>query len=252
MCTLSVIRRPGGVRVMFNRDEQRSRPRSLPLTEWSLSACSAIAPVDPAPDGSRGTWIGVSDAGLAACLLNVSTGQPPPPARRSRGQIVPALLSARSADDAPNILAALDLSAFVPFRAALIDTHAARVFAWNGRDLHHHLHPLAAAPLMLTSSGLGDHLVQSPRTDLFSQLVVNADDPALGQHLFHTHRWPDRDWLSVLMSRPDARSVSRTVIDVLDGSSHIRHALLDDRGEEIEPESRDLITRSPSPSGAGV
>jgi hypothetical protein len=68
---------------------------------------------------------------------------------------------------------------------------------------------------LFTSSGLGDALVEGPRRRLFERLVLGAEDSWLdGQSRFHRHRWPGQPELSVWMERPDARTVSRSVIDV--------------------------------------
>jgi hypothetical protein len=73
-------------------------------------------------------------------------------------------------------------------------------------------------PVLFTSSSLGDKEVEEPRRRLFAHMVLGAKDSWLhGQRLFHRHRWPDRPELSVQMARGDARTVSRSVVDVRSG-----------------------------------
>jgi hypothetical protein len=55
------------------------------------------------------------------------------------------------------------------------------------------------------------------RVPLFEAFVVHADDPLQGQREFHAHRWPRCGAFSVLMCRSDARTVSRSTIDVRAG-----------------------------------
>ena len=55
------------------------------------------------------------------------------------------------------------------------------------------------------------------RLPLFEALVVHADDPLEGQRAFHAHQWPRCSTFSVLMCRSDARTVSRSTIDVRAG-----------------------------------
>jgi hypothetical protein len=67
---------------------------------------------------------------------------------------------------------------------------------------------------MLTSCGLGDHLVQTPRRELFEAFVRSGAMTAQVQDAFQQHRWSDRPHVSVRMNRGDARTVSYTVIEL--------------------------------------
>ena len=79
-------------------------------------------------------------------------------------------------------------------------------------------------PRLFTSSSLGDALVDVPRGGLFEQLVIEDRGSWLrGQFRFHRHRWPHLPELSVEMSRADAATVSRTVIDVSADEIHLSY-----------------------------
>ena len=68
---------------------------------------------------------------------------------------------------------------------------------------------------MFASSGLGDHLVEGVRRELFDELFAAAPEAwASAQDAFHRHRWPGREYLSVNMSRAEARTVSHSTIDL--------------------------------------
>jgi hypothetical protein len=176
-------------------------------------------PIDP--EGG-GTWIGVNDAGVAMTLLNAGDRRASHPARprRSRGLVIPSLLANVSASGARRALEELDTTAYWPFRLVVIDRMRAFEARWDqerlviGEDL-----PLRR-PLFFTSSSLGDALVDGPRRALFDEQLagVTADDDcemAIGrQDAFHRHRWAGRPHLSVSMSRPDARTVSFTTIEL--------------------------------------
>src|SRR5262249_12632394 len=69
----------------------------------------------------------------------------------------------------------------------------------------------AGEPFLFTSSGLGDHLVEEPRRQLFAEAMGHSANPD-AQDLFHRHEWPDRSHLSVCMRRSDARTVSHTLV----------------------------------------
>jgi hypothetical protein len=68
------------------------------------------------------------------------------------------------------------------------------------------------------------------REPLFEAMVVHADDRLAGQHAFHAHRWPRCGAFSVVMCRADARTVSRSTIDVRGGSSSFAY-------EPLEPDA---------------
>ncbi|HET7220904.1 MAG TPA: NRDE family protein, partial [Vicinamibacterales bacterium] len=171
----------------------------------------ALMPIDPA---SGGTWVAVNDAGLAVALLNVNrqyvSASPPP---RSRGEIVPMLAAMTSLDAMVDAARALDRGQYQPFRLVCagwrrvveIDPHLGVIDELPTRD-----------PLMFTSSGLGDDLVEEPRRQLFAELVgsASANSQASAQDRFHAHRWESMPHVSVFMSRDDASTVSRTVVEI--------------------------------------
>jgi hypothetical protein len=231
MCTVSFIPLPPidepsatrGLRLVCNRDEQRSRPDATPPRWRDLPSTRAIWPTDAE---AGGTWIAANQEGLALCLLNLNPPSPPalPPATQlvSRGKIIPRLITRETPDDALAALHALDLDRFAPFRLLAArpalpapgrpaPSHILEV-SWDRTDLRvtrHH-----AAPLCLASSGLGDALVQS-RLSLFDGMVLAAGATPQSQDLFHHHTWPDRPELSVMMSRAEARTVSVTTLEIL-------------------------------------
>lgn len=66
MCTLTLIpistNGATNARLMFNRDEMRSRPLALPPRRLRAGTHEAVMPLDPQ---SGGTWIGANSAALA-------------------------------------------------------------------------------------------------------------------------------------------------------------------------------------------
>ena len=66
MCTLTIIP-SSGIRLVCNRDESRLRSTALPPRVRIVGSRQAVMPVDPVSDG---TWIGASDAGVVAVLMN--------------------------------------------------------------------------------------------------------------------------------------------------------------------------------------
>jgi hypothetical protein len=213
MCTVSVIKLSGLLRLVSNRDERRTRPTALPPAVTHAGGLRIIAPTDPA---SQGTWIACSETGLAIALLNVNPPEPDgrvPP--RSRGTIIPALIRSRSLDEVAARAGAVEHGDYAPYR--LVAIHA-------GEDDVLETVPMSGvirrwpldAPRMFTSSGLGDHHVESQRRQLFEETVLPGEpaDWRERQDRFHAHRWRDRLSVSVHMARTDAWTVSRTAVEI--------------------------------------
>lgn len=222
MCTVTIVPYHDGFRLMCNRDERRDRRAATPPTAHRAQHGTAIYPVDPV---GRGTWIGLNDAGLAAAILNrtidsdVPAGRPP---LRSRGLIIPHLLGRRSLTDALDVAEALDPSQFDLFRLVLVQRMAVVVLTSDGLALS--LETMSASPpIMLTSSSLGDAVVETPRRRLFEQLVLKSGAWAAGQTRFHAHQWRSRPDISVTMERQAARTVSRTSIVVTSHAGELRY-----------------------------
>jgi uncharacterized protein with NRDE domain len=221
MCTVTIVPYDDGFRLVCNRDERRDRPAAAPPTVHRLQYSAAIYPVDPI---GGGTWVGVNDAGLAAALLNRTIDAAVPPGRRpprSRGLIIPKLLDCRSLTDALDIAAELDPAPFDLFRLALVQRMAAVVLTSDGLALSAEMMSLSR-PLMLTSSSLGDTVVEAPRRRLFERLVLQSEGAWLSaQTRFHAHQWRSRADISVRMEREAARTVSRTSITVTSRASEL-------------------------------
>ena len=215
MCTVSVITLPGLLRLVANRDERRTRPTALPPSLTRAGNLRALAPTDPV---SQGTWIACNEIGLALALLNVNpadaAGRVPP---RSRGGIIPGLIHSRSLDEVAALAAAIDREDTSPFRLVAVQAGTGEILV---------VPPTAgdvgrlslSEPQMFTSSGLGDAQVEGPRRQLFEHMVIPSGPGKLRarQDGFHAHRWRDRLEVSVHMSRAEAWTVSRTVVEIDD------------------------------------
>jgi hypothetical protein len=195
-------------------------------------------PIDPV---GGGTWVAANDAGLVLALLNYNPDrrdavaatsmaaesrcdrQDPQPGSRatnsrhlaSRGTIIPSLLHCESASQSISRTRTLDVTAYPCFRLVILDSSRCIQMLSDGRALHM-TEEDAAHPLLFTSSGLGDQLVEGPRRELFRHMLpgLAGHDLPAAQDAFHRHHWPTRTHLSVWMSRPDARTVSRTTVEV--------------------------------------
>ncbi len=230
MCTLTAIQPEsrGGddsplFRVVVNRDEQRARAESLPPCITRAGLLDAIYPIDPV---SRGTWIGVNTAGLVVGVLNSNPVEKPSNrlGLRSRGEIVPALLACDSVSGAMTAASQLPAHEFPPFRVVAVERDHIGVIVGDGARTMVQTLRRFDTPFFATSSGLGDHIVEQPRRELFdATLLRGVSDISDRQDAFHRHRWHDRLHVSVEMSRSDARTVSRTVVEVFRDSVRLTY-----------------------------
>jgi hypothetical protein len=216
MCTVSVVTHASGARLVCNRDERRTRPQAVAPGEHRLDRVRALFPVDPR---GRGTWVGVNDHGLVAALLNRTSTDGPDALCdgpvTTRGVIVPQLLAATTIDEAVAHAVDLPRRSFAPFRLVLLQDADLWVVTGGGGSRPRVEARLSATPAVFASSSLGDALVEGPRRQLFEELLArNPARPLIAQAAFHAHRWRQRPELSVVMTRDDACTVSRTKIDV--------------------------------------
>ena len=216
MCTVSVVPRAGGFRLVCNRDESLSRPAALPPIRRSSGRVPVWYPRDPQ---GGGTWVAANGHGLAVALLNrqqptVADGAPVASERRSRGRIVLMLADASAITAVRAALTGIDPRSYAAFRLIAVRNGEVVIATSDGRQLELD-DAVLTAPLLLTSSSLGDDEAERRRRPLFDELVLQARDPLAGQQVFHDHRWPHCPEFSVRMQRSDARTVSRSVIDVI-------------------------------------
>ena len=245
MCTVSIIplrfaaqlgQEPiHGFRLVTNRDENRLRAAAAPPRWLDVGEGGRLGPESPVgrllcptDAAAGGTWVGVTDRGLALCLLNGNPRPYPvlPPAERlmSRGAIVPMLSGEPDAAAVAAAVGRLDLERFAPFALLAVDLPEGGVtprpprvmrVQWDRRELSLMEYP--GVPVCAVSSGLGDERVM-PRLGLFERLIgpgEGAGARAEAQDRFHRHVWRDRPEISVLMSRSDARTVSITTVEVV-------------------------------------
>ena len=200
------------LRVACNRDELIARAPALPPVTRQIGDRLAVMPVDP---DSGGTWIGANDAGIICVLLNVYAGSRTMIGLRSRGTVIPPLMGCDCVDAVLERVLDLAAGEYSPFRLLALD-QGTLLECWNQNQAIHHRRESLRAPVMRTSSGLGDDLVTGPRTALFERLLSTASDPIAADDLFHLHQWRGREELSVRMRRRNARTVSYTVVEIRD------------------------------------
>ena len=217
MCTISVLRPLTAAvgpdpsprfRLVANRDELRSRAAGHPPRATEIDGLQVVMPIDPV---GGGTWVAASESGLVYALLNAADdeiGRLDPP---SRGAIIPSLAGSPSLADVGDRLRAGDWRMFQPWRLVATDGAHLLLARSAGGRLRLDTQPLPRA-FMTTSSSFEETRASEARARLFHRIVASPHVAA--QDAFHAHQWPAAPELSVRMSRPDARTVSRSVVDI--------------------------------------
>lgn len=152
MCTLAVyVRQLAGLPLVVaaNRDEFLARPATAPL----------LLATAPRVVGGRdllagGTWLGVSERGLAAGLLNRRAAEPPVDGKRSRGLLLLETLAAATAEEAARTLATIDPDTYNAFTLMVGD--AAGAFVVQNRRDGMHLTALDPGVHVLSNLDVGD------------------------------------------------------------------------------------------------
>ena len=221
MCTVTIVPRTDGFRLICNRDERRTRPQAAPPQVRRLWPRTAVFPLDPV---GGGTWIGANDAGIVLALLNA---QSPPSGVtvtrtpvHSRGLLIPPLLRwpdlARVADAVVDV----DPTNYQPFRLVAVQRDRGFEFASTGQPAVATAFHLGR-PILFTSSSLGDVQAARVRAPLFESMVVGAPDSWLaGQTRFHDFQFKGNSAFGIRMNRSEARTVSRSIVDI--DSTHVR------------------------------
>jgi hypothetical protein len=220
-CVCTVVLVPlggGGFLLGHNRDERRSRARATPPRADLASGLRFVAPGDP--DGG-GTWIGVNDAGVVACLLNAAEvpGRAVPVDPPSRGLLVREAMECRSFDLACERFSGREADwrrrrAFhlvIAARGKPGASLAIARLAWDGAAARW---DRLEGPAFLTSSTFDGTGVDRARREAWVRFLDRARDPARELPAWLASHDPARGPYSVCMHREEARTVSRTLVTV--------------------------------------
>lgn len=212
MCTVTWIQSGDRYSLFCNRDELRARQPSRPPAVHPGGATRFLAPKD---GDAGGTWIAVNELGLSLCLLNdySATARLAERDFTSRGHLVTELIQAGDLDQLAAAWSAIDPSRYRPFKLlALAPAADAHLLGWNG-EVPSHTTSLVTAPLC--SSSFDEAGATRARSDLYPELATRDPTDLRRSHLrFHQSHRPQRGPYSVCMHRPDAVTVSFTVVEV--------------------------------------
>lgn len=202
MCSVVILYRPNHPWPLIlgaNRDEMANRPSAPPARHWP-DRTNVVAGLDRLAGGS---WLGLNDEGVVACIMNRMNTLGPAPGRRSRGELVLEALDHADATAAAEALSALDPAAYRAFNMAIADNRDA---FWL-RSLGHpqgwvDVQPLPPGLSMITAHDLNDTgRSQRIRTYLPRFASTTAPDPEAVD-------W--RSWESLLSSSEVAAGAPAT------------------------------------------
>lgn len=217
MCTVTWRKLPDGLELYFNRDERRTRQPAAPPTVGRAGEARYIAPSDGEFGGS---WIAVNDRGVLLCLLNGYAARDldaadDPAAYISRGCLPLQFMDCRSTQEALERLDGLDPEPFRSFALAVLDDSGPRGAAfWDLKRYHVDRGP-DALPLPWVSSSFRAAEVGRSRRERFVELQrTHPGSPPEIHRAYHASHFPDRGPYSACMHRPDARTVSFSVVTI--------------------------------------
>ncbi len=203
MCTVSWVNQPDGYTLYFNRDESRQRPEATPPEVQTKAHISFICPRDPQ---AGGTWLLVNQYGLSICLLNYYEAQLDyaPTQPQSRGNLPLLLKSSKSLEELTATLKKHNLTPYPPFHLLAVTPNAtAKMFTWSGQEIT--ARTITPDDLPITTSSFETDKVLAHRIQLYK---------TLSQENYHTHHDPENPAYSPNMARPDALTVSISIVEV--------------------------------------
>ena len=206
----------------MNRDERRTRAPAAPPRRRELSGVSALLPADGEAGGS---WISVNSHGHSLALLNRWDDAPSDTGEEfvSRGLLLVELTVEPDADGVERALLGRPLTRYRPFTlASVTPDRTPRLFEWNGRELSN-AEP-AGPGLLRTSSGFDQEAAERVRGQFFREAALRPGGltPETLVELHRSHL-PSRGPLSICMHRPEAVTVSFSLITASDGAARFHY-----------------------------
>ena len=224
MCTVTISRGNGALVATMNRDEALTRaPELRPEIAEGVNGGLWMGPRD---SERGGTWMGVNDQGLVACLLNAyQPGEsllPDTTGRfRTRGEIIPALLSAGDTSGALRWLQdELDVRAYPSFTLLVAGLDSAVSMEWLGEH-GPAITKLTDEWVLRSSSGWDSLDVRRWREQQFAQWRESGEPHFGTLPSFHVLQEPGHEDRSPLMKRLWAATRSITQARVLRGAGRV-------------------------------
>lgn len=187
------------------------RLEAMPPARFEVSGISYLSPVD---SEGGGTWIWINTEGVIGCLLNnyaVKKAGPVDPV--SRGLLLKSLAGHQHTESLIHAVSTADLRMFKGFLIFTMDRQGHRLVTWDCDTLR--IREKSEINRPITSSGYLPEEIVAHRRSLyrsrFATVALPSSDELFCYHTLHDPALPAH---SVLMCRPEARTVSLSRIFV--------------------------------------
>jgi hypothetical protein len=199
MCTTVLLRRPDHdwpIVVAALRDEMMDRPWLPPRRHWPDRG-EVTAGLDKLAGGS---WMGLNDSGVMACILNRTGHLGPAAGKRSRGELVLDALDFADAVDGATALSQLDPDSYRPFNMIVADNRDAYWLRHAGPEGPGGIEivEIPEGVSMITAMELNDQ--RAPRIATYQPRFSAATPPAPGAGR-GVHDW--EEWVALISETND-------------------------------------------------
>lgn len=217
-----------GLHVHFNRDERKDREAVAPPHLWNGDPHPFIAPVD---FHGGGTWLAVSADGTVRAVLSEDDRKPKPAADEINSELVLYRLASGIWELTSLLENPRPLNGIAPFHLMIITVKGATRYIWDG-DLWQRKSEEFPAGCFTTSSCSSEEIAAFRRA-AFARIFAKGRplDPS-GLERYHDGlETVSNPSASVVMDRPNTRTVSQTRIHIHSGRVAVSYRPRDPVGE---------------------
>jgi Transport and Golgi organisation 2 len=221
MCTVTLRCGGGSLLLTMNRDERFERAPEEPPKRIAGDPGRPvwIAPFDGA---TGGTWIGVNERGVAACVVNGYAPEDAPLAGRpgvpSRGSIIPRILEEQDGFGPARVIGAVDFSAYPSFSLLVASCEGGEILTWrHGGAIQRS--PFGTGWTLLTSSSWNAPEVSAWRRRAFEKWRREGEAMQAGIPALHLLAPPGEEDRAPFMTRERAATRSIGQIRVSAGGA---------------------------------
>jgi hypothetical protein len=222
MCTLTVVTRNETYLMAMNRDEKIARGAGLPPEIHEFEGTRAIFP----GDGDGGTWFATNDCGITLALLNwnISAPRGMDAKTRSRGRVIPALISSRSPSDLHQVFDVSNFEGMMPFRLVGVFPSQQTIEEWRWDSKRLRSQALAWESRHWFSSSLSDGQAEGLRGAACrdAQFEQDAGSAAWLRRLHASHAGGAGPF-SLCVHRVDVKTLSYSEVSVTPGRIRMGH-----------------------------
>lgn len=222
MCTLTLVSSNDTYLMAMNRDEKITRGTGLSSEIHEFDGTRAIYP----GDSEGGTWFAVNEYGIALALLNwndVALGGIAAKTR-SRGRVIPALMSSRSRSDLRGVFGVSSFQGMLPFRLIGVFPAEQEIWEWrwDSTQLESQVH--LWEPRHWFSSSLSDDRAETFRGTVCRDAQHESDAGSVPWlRRLHASHGGGPGPFSLCVHREDVKTLSYSEIMVTPGHVQMGH-----------------------------